>query len=173
MIERNVGFSDGNGQGGSEHRATLKLDSKIIGFDFDGTLAVWPRNSTPCYHDPSWTIARSAAIPAAIRWLHMLVRTGYTIVVITGRSESHAPSIRCWLKLFTGLRIQVIGRPNSISLNCNSQAIWKSKILLGLGAIAYVGDNLEIDESAAQIANCQFIDAACFLRGDFPALITN
>lgn len=51
-----------------------------IGFDFDRTLAVFPRGSTPDYDDVDWCLANSAALPVAIRWLRLLLNLGHEVI---------------------------------------------------------------------------------------------
>ena len=142
-----------------------------IGFDFDGTLAVWPRGSTPRYDDPEWSLANAAAVLAAVKWLKLVLKLGHDVVIVTGRGEDHVDALRYWLLCFTGQRLRVIARPAAVSLSCDAQAAWKAGVLTELGVSAYVGDNHRIDAVAARIAGCGFIDAACFLRGEMPQLL--
>lgn len=142
----------------------------LIGFDFDGTLAVWPAGVRPRYDDPEWALARSAAVLAAVKWLMDILKRGHSAVVVTGRGEEHVDSLQYWLMCFTGHRLQVVARPTAVGLACEAQAEWKASVLSEIGAEVYVGDNHRIDAVAARTAECRFIDAACFLRGELPPI---
>ena len=121
-----------------------------IGFDFDGTLAVWPRGSTPRYDDSEWSLANAAAILAPVKWLKLVLKLGHDVVISTGRGEDHVEALRYWLLCFTGQRLTVIARPSDIGLTCHAQAAWKARALIEIDAAVYVDDNHRTDEVAAQ-----------------------
>ncbi len=141
-----------------------------VGFDFDGTLAVWPRGTRVDYGDPDWALANSAAVLGAVKWLRGLLNAGHEVVVITGRDGSHASSLGYWLLHFAGRRIPVVTRPAHVGLDAASQAAWKAQAILEAGVTVYVGDNLRIDKAAAHFAHVRFLDAMMFRFGTLPPL---
>ena len=141
-----------------------------IGFDFDGTLAVWPRGARVDYGDPQWALANSAAVLGTVKWLRSLLAGGHQVVVITGRDERHASSLNYWLLAFVGCRLPVMTRPDHVGLSCDAQAAWKAQAMLDAGVTVYVGDNPRIDKAAARMAHVRFLDALMFRDGTLPPL---
>lgn len=121
-----------------------------IGFDFDGTLAVWPRGARVDYNDAHWAMTHAAAVLGAVKWLKCVLARGHEVVVITGRGSAHRNPLRYWLRQFIGQRIDVITRPDHVSLDPVSQAAWKDEAMHKLGVVVYVGDNHSIDNAAAR-----------------------
>lgn len=142
----------------------------LIGFDFDGTLAVWPRGVRIDYDNPQWAMAQAAAVLGTIRWMKAVIKRGHDVVVITGRGAIHQGPLRYWLFQFTGHFIDVVTRPTAVGLNSAEQAAWKAKVVRELGVCMYVGDNHRIDKAAAKIAGVRFLDAKTFRNGTLPAL---
>jgi acid phosphatase class B len=141
-----------------------------IGFDFDGTLAVWPRGFQVRYDDATAAMVNAAAVLGTIKWLKASVRQGHEVIVITGRDALHHGHLRYWLFQFTGNFIDVITRPNTVGLDVMSQAMWKAQVIQDLDVDVYVGDNPRIDQEAARIAGVRFIDAGRLRRGELPPL---
>lgn len=141
-----------------------------IGFDFDGTLAVWPRGFQVRYDDATSAMVNAAAVLGTIRWLKASVRQGHEVLVITGRGALHHGHLRYWLFQFTGLFIDVITRPTTIDLDAAAQATWKAQVIKDLEVEVYIGDNPRIDREAARIAGVRFIDAGRLRRGELPLL---
>lgn len=141
-----------------------------IGFDFDGTLSVWPQGARINYEDPTWTLANSAALLGAVKWVRRILAAGHEIVIITGRDARHASSLSYWLRAFVGQGLPVITRPTHVGLDCTSQAAWKAQAMMDARISLYVGDNLRIDQTAARIAQVQFLDAKLFRDGTLPPI---
>ncbi len=141
-----------------------------IGFDFDGTLAVWPAGVQVRYDDADWSLPRAAAVLATVKWLKQLIAQDHDVVVVTGRGENHVSPLRYWLHEFTGHWLPVVARPDHVGLSCQAQAAWKASVLQELAVCVYVGDNPQIDKAAARLARVRFLDAARFLAGELPPL---
>lgn len=144
-----------------------------IGFDFDGTLAVWPQGVRADYSDPYGSIAKCAAVMGSMKWLKACIRNGHEVVIITGRDILHEGAIRYWLLQFTGKFIDVVTRPDYVSLDEASQANWKATEIAARTLLIYVGDNHRIDKEAARMAGVRFLDAKVFRNGALPALPMN
>jgi len=104
-----------------------------IGFDFDGTLAVWPRGSRVNYANPTWAMTHAAAVLGTVKWLKAVLQRGHEVVIITGRDALHRGPLRYWLFQFTGRFLDVVTRPSNVGLDEASQAAWKAQVLQNLG----------------------------------------
>jgi hypothetical protein len=142
----------------------------MIGIDFDGTIAVWPRGTKPNYNDPNHAMANAAALPAGIKWIQHQINAGHEISIITGRDIRHHAPLQRWLHIFLGTRLPMHCRPLTIGLSCSDQARWKFQVITENDIAIYIGDNPLIDEAAAKMAGIPYIDAACFQRGELPTI---